>query len=247
VVRPSFGVGSAGRRPPRKGCDGRRNLRSVSGKLKATRRPEPHIFQLRLANRVGTPPVARACALSVPFYMRKEEIMAITRPEGPSGGAAVIGRTLPQLLSRGPKALSPTGGSAGIQASEPIRLFMLKAQDITDMDFVKKAVPVAWRYLILDQGPIAIADVKESSGLAAPSLGTLIRGPIAERLGQAAELAEEKYNADPNNYEVRILEIPSLYITTLWLHGPQDVFSRFLRERRAMPLMSMKIQHLSRG
>lgn len=154
--------------------------------------------------------------------------MTIMKPVGPSGGAAVVGRAVSDLMARGPNAFSPRGGAAGMQATQPIRLFMLKSSDIKDASFLKEATPIGWRYLILGQGPAAVADVSETSGLRQPDFGSLIRGPIAERLGQAAELAEHKYEADPSTFEARILEIPSLYITALWLHGPRDIFFPFL-------------------
>jgi hypothetical protein len=164
--------------------------------------------------------------------------MSITRPAGPSGGAAIIGRVVPHLLSRGPGALPPTGGAAAPQTSQPIQLFMLKSSDITDESFVKKAVPVGWRYLIFGQGPIAVADVKEASGSGPLTFGSLIRGPIAERLTQAADLAARDYDAGPGKFEARILEIPSLYISALWLYGPRDIFIPFLEggARDTMPV-----------
>jgi hypothetical protein len=115
---------------------------------------------------------------------------------------------------------------------------MLKSSDITDESFVKKAVPVGWRYLIFGQGPIAVADVKEASGSGPLTFGSLIRGPIAERLTQAADLAARDYDAGPGKFEARILEIPSLYISALWLYGPRDIFIPFLEggARDTMPV-----------
>lgn len=124
--------------------------------------------------------------------------------------------------------MSLKGGSGEVQVGQPIRLFMLKASDIKDANFLKNAVPVAWRYLVFGQGLVAIADVKETGGSVAPSFGNLIRGPIAERLSQATQIAEQKYGGDLSTYEVRVLEIPSFYITALWLHGGGDVFFPFL-------------------
>jgi hypothetical protein len=153
--------------------------------------------------------------------------MAISKPQGPTGGAAVVGRAVAHLMSRGPGALPAVAGAAAPQTSQPIRLFMLNLKDITDDSFLKKAVPVGWRYIIVGPGPIAVADVKETGGGGPPGFASLIRGKIAERLEQASEFAQQ-YEAKPGIFEPRILEIPSLYITALWLHGPQDIFIPFL-------------------
>jgi len=51
---------------------------------------------------------------------------------------------------------------------------------------------------------------------------------MASRLAEAAELAAKHYEAGPAAYEARVLEIPSLYMSALWLHGHRDVFFPFL-------------------
>ena len=61
-----------------------------------------------------------------------------------------------------------------------------------------------------------------------PSFDSLIHGRIAERLAEAAELAARKYSAEQSDFEARILEIPAIYMTALWLHGPRDIFIPFL-------------------
>jgi len=152
--------------------------------------------------------------------------MAIRKPPGPPDGMAAISRALPNLMWRGPGRTLPL--LPRIQASQPIQLFMLKSNDISSANFLEKAVPVGWRYLIVNDGPVAVADVNAEGAKQAASFASLIRGPLAERLVQAAELAERKYGADSNVFDVRILEIPSLYVSALWLHGDRDVFIPFL-------------------
>jgi hypothetical protein len=153
--------------------------------------------------------------------------MAITKPQGPPGGAAVVGRAVAHLMTRGPGALPAIAGAAAPQTSQPIRLFTLKLSDITDDKFLNKAVPIGWRYIIVDTKPVAVADLKEARAGAQPGFASLIRGVIAPRLERATELAQQ-YEIKPGTFEPRILEIPSLYLTALWLHGPQDIFIPFL-------------------
>ena len=152
--------------------------------------------------------------------------MAITKLTGPLNGPAVIGQAMAHLMYRGPDALRALGGAVP-KASQPVRLFTIGFDDITSDRFLDSAVPVGWRYLIVDGGPIAVADVKESAS-GGTAFSSLIRGPIAEGLSEAADLASKKYDNDSGNYEVRVLEIPSLYISTLWLHGTREVFFPFL-------------------
>ena len=154
--------------------------------------------------------------------------MAITIPQGPPDGLAIVGHAVTHLMTRGPHALGPIGGAAAPQASQPIQLFMLKLSDIIGNDFFNNAVFIGWRYLIIDAGPIAVADVRESGSGAPPRFDSLIRGTIAERFEQAVDLAAQRYGAEPGTFEMRVLEIPSLYITALWLHGTREIFIPFL-------------------
>jgi hypothetical protein len=155
--------------------------------------------------------------------------MAITKAAGPLGGSTAINNSVSFLLATGPKSLSPTGGATSLKASQPVRLFMLQANDIVDSNFLEHAKPIGWRYLIVNDGPIAVADVRDGAGGSQEaSFGSLIRGRVAERMNSAAQVAEQKYESTQETFEQRILEIPSLYISALWLHGPRDIFIPFL-------------------
>jgi hypothetical protein len=163
--------------------------------------------------------------------------MTITRSMGPADGPALVKRAL-QDLTAGNAGMAAwvAGGAAAAGVSQPIQRFMLKLSDLTGPDVLSKAVPIGWRYLVVGQAPgaaaeaaepMAVADVKDTqSGTA--TFDSLIYGKIAERLTKAAEFAAEKYNTAQDDFEVRILEIPSVYMTALWLHGARDIFIPFL-------------------
>jgi hypothetical protein len=151
--------------------------------------------------------------------------MTITRPQGPAGGITVLGRFVPHLMSRGPNALRPMGGAPAPQVSQPIRVYTVKLSDIRDEDFPDRAVPTGWRYLIDANGPVAVADLKEvGQGGGPPAFGRLLRGPIVEDLPRAIDYATRQFSSDTRQYEVRILEIPAIYKTAVWLHGPEEIF-----------------------
>jgi len=152
--------------------------------------------------------------------------MAITKLIGPSNALDVVSHAVTHLMSRGPRALSALGGAAP-KASQPVKLFVIGLDNIKDEHFLDSAVNVGWRYLVVNDGPVAVADVKVSpSGAAAFS--SLIRGDIAVGLSEAADLASKKYGEYTDKYEPRALDIPALYISALWLHGPRDAFFPFL-------------------
>ncbi len=147
--------------------------------------------------------------------------MAIRTPPGPALGTQIVGRAVNDLMAD--RAAAAVAGGAAPQVSQPIPRYLVKLSDLTDVNFLAKAVQIGWRYLIVGAGPVAVADVKQvQSG--APSFDSLIHGDFADRVAQAADLAARQYGAHPDEFEARILEIPSIYLSALWLHGPRDVF-----------------------
>jgi len=148
--------------------------------------------------------------------------MAIKTPPGPALGTQIVGRAVNDLMPDRAAAAVAAGGAAP-QVSQPMPRYLVKLNDLTDVNFLVKAVQIGWRYLIVGAGPAAIADVKQvPSG--APSFDSLIHGDFADRLAQAADLAAQQYGSHPDEFEARILEIPSIQMSALWLHGPRDVF-----------------------
>jgi hypothetical protein len=158
--------------------------------------------------------------------------MTLTRPQGPSGGTAVVGRFVPHLMSRGPDTYRPTGGAPAARASQPIRVYTVKLSDIRDENFYTRAVPTGWRYIIDANGPVAVADLNEvGQGGGPPAFGRLVRGRVVEDLSLAIDYAAQRFSNDPGEYEVRILEIPAVHKTALWLHGSEEIFIPILEHR----------------
>jgi len=148
----------------------------------------------------------------------------VKSPDAPIGGIAAITSALPHLLPRGPQsATAMLGGATTISAGDPIPLYVVSPTDLLDPQFLDRANPTAWRYLIVASGGVALADVRTLAPSQA-NLSALIRGPMAERLSQAEKVAEQRYGVVSDSYEARILEVPAIYVTALWLHGQKDIF-----------------------
>ncbi|MGJ4905243.1 hypothetical protein ACQR10_19255 [Bradyrhizobium sp. HKCCYLRH2060] len=152
--------------------------------------------------------------------------MTIVSRLGPSGGVAAVNAALPHLLSRGPRSSSSTlGGAKKVHNKGAIPLFLISPADALKSDFLHKSDPTAWRYPIVWAGGIALADVRADK--APPNLSALIRGPVAERFFKATEIVKREYESSSEEYEVRALEVPAMYVTALWLHearGFEDIF-----------------------
>jgi hypothetical protein len=148
--------------------------------------------------------------------------MVILTTDEPADAAEVLAPAVRHLMP--PVA----GGKPFIKehaasATRAIPLFSVPLDQARERTFVFNASPRGWRYLIVGNGPMAIADLREKQGRT--SFAQLTKGPIAERTAQAVGQAERDYGVTDEKYEVRFLDIPALGVTALWLHGiARDVF-----------------------
>ena len=147
----------------------------------------------------------------------------IKKLQGPSEGLSTLGRALSDLRAHTPALGRMFRAQAQPQITQPLQVFLLQLDDIVDENFPERAKPVGWRYLILDPDSVAAADV----GLEGDVFHRLMHGRHAERLLNATRFAGDKFAKDPDDYDLRILEIPSLYVAALWLQGPKDIFVPF--------------------
>jgi hypothetical protein len=139
--------------------------------------------------------------------------MAMRLPTGPSDAPAAIGKAMRDLGLRGSR--SPFE-SLTIQASQPIPVFVLQLDQISD-GFLQRARRRGWRYLLVDTG--SAADVGENA-----EFDSILHGDLPARLMQACERASVMFAERPEVFEPRMLEIPALYVAALWIFGPEQTF-----------------------
>lgn len=154
--------------------------------------------------------------------------MAITviQPLPPSGPAAIM-RALGDL--------NPSTGRLGgaqVDMSAPLGLFRLGLDDIETESSFGRAEFAGWRY-ILEGGErgVGAADVVLAEGGQA-RFASLARNEQAELLLQAAHLAERVAEGLAEDCEARVLVVPSLYVSALWLTSEPPVFIPFLDAAR---------------
>ena len=144
-------------------------------------------------------------------------IKAFRQP--PPSGRMTVMRALGDLAPRG-GALG--GGAADI--SKPLPVFRLGLDDLTEPDALDRAEFVAWRYLIEGGGAgPGMADVGEAPGGDAV-FGSLARNEQADFLLQATHLAQSVADGTSQDCDVRLLQVPSLYATALWLTTEPPAF-----------------------
>lgn len=152
--------------------------------------------------------------------------ITVTRQPPPSGPAAIM-RALSDLNP-------PTGrlGGAQVDISAPLGLYRLGLDDIEAENSFDRAELAGWRYLLEGGGQsVGAADVIVAENGQA-RFASLSRNEQADFLLQAAHIAEHVAEELTDDCEARILVIPSLYISALWLTSSPPVFIPFLDAAR---------------
>lgn len=135
-----------------------------------------------------------------------------------------------------PQTASLGGGLADI--SHPLAIFRLGLDDVAEPEGLDHARFVGWRYLIEGGGlKMGTADVGETDagGL---RFANLARNEQAEILLGATHLAQRIALAEKEDCEVRLLIVPSLYVTALWLTTSPPVFIPILDAARPIRQVS---------
>lgn len=166
----------------------------------------------------------------------------VQRRKPPASGPKAIGRALRDL--RGQPDDDALLGGAEINLSRPLPVYRLGLDELHGADFLKRATPVGWRYLVeRPGGDIAYADVKEAAG-GESRFASLSPNRNAERLMAAAHLAEQVARSLADDCEARILDVPALYISAIWLTGPSPHFIPFIEaESLADPEARVALDH----
>lgn len=150
--------------------------------------------------------------------------MAITtNHQPPASGRTAIMRALGDLNPPAERL-----GGAQVDISAPLGVYRLGLDELRGADGFGKAALVGWRYILEgDGGGIGAADVVPTEGGQA-RFTSLARNEQAAFLLQAAHLAEKVAEGLPGDCEARILLVPSLYVSALWLTADPPVFIPFI-------------------
>lgn len=161
--------------------------------------------------------------------------MAVKLTEGaPEAGREAVTRALRDLragASTAELAASALGG-AELDLSRPLPIYRLGLDQIEGDDFLDRAEHFGWRYLI--EGPhgrMGFADVRDLGG-GEPRFASFAENQHADRLSKAAEIAHSLSASLPDEYEARVLDVPALYVSAVWLANENSIFIPYLDLKR---------------
>jgi hypothetical protein len=101
---------------------------------------------------------------------------------------------------------------AGLALAAPHDVYSLGLRGLAEGASLEAATAVGRRFLVMDgDKPVASAELADDEG----SGFQVNEGPLVESTAAAIELGG-------SDYEVRVLRVPGLYFTALWLKNEQD-------------------------
>lgn len=118
-----------------------------------------------------------------------------------------------------PRALSRVGRNR-MTASVPHPLYQLTLQQLVAGAGLAEARLTGWRYLLEDGGERVLGFAETTAPAdqaAAVTMRALNTGPFAQATRDAIEDAERRDFASGGQREVRVLRVPGLSVTALWL------------------------------
>jgi hypothetical protein len=150
--------------------------------------------------------------------------MAIKNPPAPEAGRNIVANSVGEILRR-----QPPGGAGVLQdlrtddlaLAEPHQAFAVGLNDLAAGKLLKVARPAGWRYLII-QGTSAVAEVElgsDDGSRGQLDFRGLHQSPFSNATLKALRMAEDLPQVKKQDYELRFLTVPAVYLAAVWLHG----------------------------
>jgi hypothetical protein len=112
--------------------------------------------------------------------------------------------------------------------TQPHEVFTIGDDDLANDRGLQSARPVAWRLIVISPDesdperadPVAAIDFRTADGVIEEASTNV--GPFVEALFEALNSVDTMGFPEQTNYEARILEIPAIQCTALWLAGGSE-------------------------
>ncbi|HEX6175385.1 MAG TPA: hypothetical protein VF089_15365 [Candidatus Binatia bacterium] len=152
-------------------------------------------------------------------------MMGLNISKPPAGARAIVSERLGALTTHGAPAsemLAETS-SEQLDLAAPHPVYFIKLTDVAEGRLLSAAILTGWRYLVLQGeeavGAATVAVLENNESL---RFSHMSQGPFVKNTIEGIRHAEELPEVLENDYELRMLDIPSLYVVALWLHGQED-------------------------
>lgn len=151
--------------------------------------------------------------------------MPIHVKQAPDGCDAMVRRAVGSLIPPGPVpdalGMIPIPGAAPtMETAAPHPVYVAGLEDLAQGRLLETARENGWRYLLIrgDQA-VATATVGTGEGGAGMEFSHVTQGPFVEATVEGLRRAEALDEVASGDYELRLLDVPAMYLRALWLHG----------------------------
>ena len=131
---------------------------------------------------------------------------------------AVLDEMANALAARAHSPSHRQSRSGELKLAAPFSVFGLRIGDFDHPNFLARASHSGWIALAADEASTIAVRARDDGR---PTFASLQFGWMPQRLLEAVQLAEAKLGSDLGNFEIRLLEIPSLRLIFLWLYKDQ--------------------------
>jgi len=145
--------------------------------------------------------------------------MTVTLVSEPVGARDLVATELNRRSHRAAHIAALRGAPSTTTA---IPLYILGRGDVSLGDPFSVAKQIGWRYLLVGGDAPGLVSVSTRKGHL--EFAGVSSGLLAQRLLDAATLADQDLDPQAQSYELRLLDAPSLRMLAVWLRGPSSVF-----------------------
>lgn len=137
-------------------------------------------------------------------------------------GLEVIQQYVPQLLQRRRGEGKAAGGGPPLEIGGQHEVYSANLKDAASGHVLDRAKRVGWEYLLLENdNAIATAQV-DGTEPDHVEFSHVNYGQMARSAMKALQVADSLDAVQSKEYELRVLQVPPLYLAALWLTGSSD-------------------------
>lgn len=145
--------------------------------------------------------------------------MAVLTPSPPQQATEAVQSIFQDTNHRALRSLSLRHAAGPLQAVEPLQVFTLGLDDLLAKRDLPAAKSTGWLFLVQDSNQtVASAEAVPTGTGDEQVVSALNEGRAVGATADAIRTVRNLPEVSKDDYELRILRVPALYVTALWLH-----------------------------
>jgi hypothetical protein len=151
--------------------------------------------------------------------------MPLHVPDPPAQGIEIIRDALSSAATQPSVAASAVAeaGPQNLTTAASHQVYSVGLRDLAEGRLLAAAELKGWRYIIFEgDRPLAAAELRVGDGETL-HFSNVNRGTFAASTVEGVRRVESLEEVRNEDFELRVLDIPGIYVVALWLHGPREI------------------------